>query len=91
MYFPNLDYFYGPFLICKCTHTCINSSHSPIVFYLEQLSAVVFGKQECRDMYIYLRPKASLCKYVFACVYVCVHIFLLNYRTNEAKVYVESQ
>ena len=22
-----------------------------ILFYLEQLSAVVFGKQECRDMY----------------------------------------
>ena len=30
-----------------------------ILFYLEQLSAVVFGKQECRDMYIYLRPKDS--------------------------------
>ena len=31
----------------------------PILFYLEQLSAVVFGKQEFRDMYIYLRPNAS--------------------------------
>ena len=25
-----------------------------IFFYLEQLSAVVFGKQECRDMYMYI-------------------------------------
>ena len=25
----------------------------PMYFFLEQLSAVVFGKQECRDMYIY--------------------------------------
>ena len=24
-----------------------------ILFYLEQLTAVVFGKQECRGMYIY--------------------------------------
>ena len=30
-----------------------------ILFNLEHLSAFVFGKQECRDMYIYLRPKAS--------------------------------
>ena len=31
----------------------------PILFYLEQLSCVVFGKQECSDMYIYLKSKAS--------------------------------
>ena len=28
-------------------------------FYLEQLSGDVFGKQECRDMDIYLKPNAS--------------------------------
>ena len=33
------------------THVYIQTI--PQVFYLEQLSAVVFGKQECRDMYIY--------------------------------------
>ena len=38
----------------------------PILLYLKQHSAVVFGKQECRDIYIYLRTKA---------IYVCVQIF----------------
>ena len=28
MYFSSLDYLYGLYLICKCTYTCINSSHS---------------------------------------------------------------
>ena len=43
----------------------------PILSYLEQLSAVVFGKQEFRDMYI-----GSLVKVLCACVYVCVQFFL---------------
>ena len=32
MYFLTFDYFYGPYLICKCTctFTCMNSSLSPI-------------------------------------------------------------
>ena len=63
--FSHLDYFYCPYLICKCTHTCRNSSHSTILFHLEQLSAVVFwcaGVQghvqiiKCRRL-----PSESLC------------------------------
>ena len=41
-----------------CTHMYKFKSFA-ILFDLEQLSAVVFGKQECSDMNIYLRPKAS--------------------------------
>ena len=53
-FFSNLYYFYGPYLIC------INKSKPfLILFYLEQLSADGFGKKECRDIYIYLGPKAS--------------------------------
>ena len=40
-----------------------------ILFYLEQLSAVVFGKQECRDMYMYRRlPSESMYVPVYMCV-----------------------
>ena len=41
----------------------------PILFYLEHLSAVVFGKQECRDMYLYLLPSESIYVPVFMCVF----------------------
>ena len=50
----------------------------PILFYLKQLSAVVFGKQECSDMYIYLRTKAS-----FVPVFMCA--FKIFPETRGAK------
>ena len=33
---------YGPYLICKCTHTCINSSHSPCIISGTTLSCCVW-------------------------------------------------
>ena len=58
-FFSNLDYFYGPYLICKCSHTCINSSHSLFYFIWNNSQLMGFGEKECRDMYMYVRPKAS--------------------------------
>ena len=70
MYLSNIDYFYGPYLTFKCTHTCINSSHSPFDFIWNNSQLyVVFGKQECRGMYIYLRES------MYVPVYMCVFIF----------------
>ena len=70
IFFSNLDYFYGPYLICKCTHTCINSSHFPFHFIWNNSQLFCLVNKNvgtCR--------KASQWKYVCACVYVCVHFF----------------
>ena len=47
----------------------------PILFYLEQLAAVVFGKQECRGMYIYSRPTKGFLGKVYMCLCMCVFKF----------------
>ena len=60
----------------------------PILFYMKQLSAVVFGKQEGRDMNIYLDRKLPG-ESMYVPVYICV--FYYFFRTNEAKVKMESQ
>ena len=45
---------------CSIQFFCVLTTMVPgLETVLKQLSAIVFGKQECRDMYIYLRPKAS--------------------------------
>ena len=49
----------------------------------------MFGKQECRGMYIYIEDfLVKVCMYLCICVF---SIFFRNHRTNEAKLYVESQ
>ena len=40
--FSSLDYFYGPYLICKSTHTCIHSSHFPCISSGTTLSCCVW-------------------------------------------------
>ena len=67
---------YSPYLICKYTHTCINSNNSriPHVFYLEQLSAVVFGKQ----VHILMTEGflVKVCTYMCLCICVCSNFSL---------------
>ena len=72
MYFSNIDYFYGPYLICKCTYTHMYKFKPfPILFYLEQLAAVVFGKQECMGHVHIFKTEGFLVK-VCMCLYICV-------------------
>ena len=52
-----------------------------ILFDLEQLSAFVFGKQECRDMhiYMYLRlPNES----IYVPVYMYMYVFKFSPKTR---------
>ena len=62
----------------------------PILFYLKQLLAVVFGKQEFRHVHIFKNEgflvKVSMC----LCICVC-SFFSLKPEDQGAKVYVESQ
>ena len=55
----------------------------PILFYLEQLAAAVFGKQECSGMYIYLDrrlPSESM----YVPVYICAFKFFSE-TTGQMK------
>ena len=69
MLFSNLDYFYGPYLFNLQMYTHIYKFNQlPILFYLKQLSAVVFGKQECSDMYMYIFKNEGVLVKVSMCL-----------------------
>ena len=44
----------------------------PILFYLKQLSPVVFGKQECRDITVHIFKNEGFLVKVSMCLCICV-------------------
>ena len=71
MYFSNIDYFYGPYLICKCTHTCINSSHSTFYFIWNNLQLLCLINKNV-GVCTYIKDRRLPSENMYVPVYMCV-------------------
>ena len=74
MYFSNIDYFYGPYLICKCTHTCINSSHSPFYFIWNNSQLLCLVNKNVGAC-TYIKDRRLPSESMYVPVYMCVFKF----------------
>ena len=74
MYFSDIDYFYGPYLICKCTHTFINSSH-PTFYFIWNNSQLLCMVNKNVGACTYIKDRRLPSESMYVPVYMCVFNF----------------
>ena len=75
MYFSNIDYFYGPYLICKCTHTCINSSQFTFYFIWNNSQLLCLVNKNVGAC-TYIKDRRLPSERMYVPVYICVFNFV---------------